>query len=194
VATVLGRLQLPGAHADGLREHGVDVIDVPIKILRTPAPAIRNRRRTSSPRGESDHREFPVGLALVPPIAGLGGGDAAPPPRGRGHAGRCGSCGRSCAAGPTVTAARANRAGALRDCLRAGSVSLAPSSQSIRLRLLLPIWLSAMGWVLGPGAFNIGAPLFSQARTRFPAARRCPPGSALPGSFSATARLRRRRR
>jgi hypothetical protein len=48
--------------------------------------------------------------------------------------------------------------------LPAGPVPLATSSQSVRLRLLLPI--PAMGWVLGPGAFDIGEPLFSQARTR----------------------------
>jgi hypothetical protein len=37
MATVLGRLQLRGAHADGLGEHGVDVIDVPVDD--DPGPA-----------------------------------------------------------------------------------------------------------------------------------------------------------
>src|SRR5262245_32528965 len=36
-AAVLGRLQLRGAHADGVGEHGVDVIDVPIDD--NPGPA-----------------------------------------------------------------------------------------------------------------------------------------------------------
>jgi hypothetical protein len=30
LATVLGRLELGCAHADGLGEHGVDVVDVPV--------------------------------------------------------------------------------------------------------------------------------------------------------------------
>src|SRR4029450_8031347 len=78
----------------------------------------------------------------TPPAIAAAGGFGDPPCAGSGHPcpgtcrGRVGcsvSCGRSSAAAPTVTAARANRAGALRDFLPAGSVSFATSSQSIRL-------------------------------------------------------------
>src|SRR4029453_17070979 len=90
-------------------------------------------RRSARRRGR--RRTTPPAIAAAggfgdPPCAGSG---RPCPGTCRGRVGCCGSCGRSSAAAPTVTAARANRAGALRDFLPAGSVSFATSSQSIRL-------------------------------------------------------------